>query len=109
MGPGSTLPVPARPVHAVGASNIAQAGGVAAIAREAQRVAGLAEVYRDRCAAAESRPECLNLRGEIQGLRTTVRHGITEAEERARRAGVYPGVLRDIRRAHGMDWPGWDR
>lgn len=107
-----------RPVEPAGPSGAeaSREGGerefkarVAAIAREAQRVAGLAEVYRDRCAAAESRPECLNLRGEIQGLRTTVRHGITEAEERARRAGVYPGVLRDIRRAHGMDWPGWDR
>lgn len=27
----------------------------------------------------------------------------------ARRAGVYPGVLREARRRHRIDWSGWDR
>jgi len=29
--------------------------------------------------------------------------------EQARRSGVYPGVLRDVRRKYRMDWSGWDR
>jgi hypothetical protein len=30
------------------------------------------------------------------------------AEDQARRAGVLPGVRREIRALHGMDWDGWD-
>jgi S1-C subfamily serine protease len=29
--------------------------------------------------------------------------------EQARRAGVYPGVLREVRRKYRMDWSGWER
>ena len=32
----------------------------------------------------------------------------TEADT-ARQAGVYPGVLRDLRRRYRLDWSGWDR
>jgi len=31
------------------------------------------------------------------------------AGEAARRAGVFPGTLRDVRRRHRLDWPGFDR
>lgn len=31
------------------------------------------------------------------------------AHEEARRAGVYPGTLRETRRTHRLDWSGWDR
>ncbi|MGD9904407.1 MAG: S1C family serine protease [Vicinamibacterales bacterium] len=31
------------------------------------------------------------------------------AGDAARRAGVYPGTLRDVRRRHRLDWPGFDR
>ena len=34
---------------------------------------------------------------------------MAQASEDARRAGVYPGVLRDARRRHRLDWSGWDR
>jgi hypothetical protein len=34
---------------------------------------------------------------------------IAQASEDARRAGVYPGVLRDARRRYRLDWSGWDR
>jgi hypothetical protein len=34
---------------------------------------------------------------------------MSEAGEQARRAGVYPGVLREVRRKHRVDWTGWDR
>ncbi|NOT44883.1 MAG: trypsin-like serine protease [Acidobacteria bacterium] len=34
---------------------------------------------------------------------------LRQAAEEARRAGVYPGALRESRRRHGLDWDGWDR
>ena len=45
------------------------------------------------------------VRSEAERVRTTV----VDATEAARRQGVYPGVMRDLRRQHRMDWPGWDR
>jgi S1-C subfamily serine protease len=38
-----------------------------------------------------------------------VRDEIARATEAARRSGVYPGVLRDLRRRHRMEWTGWGR
>ena len=37
-----------------------------------------------------------------------VQRGVRMAEDQARRAGVLPGVRREIRALHGMDWDGWD-
>jgi S1-C subfamily serine protease len=34
---------------------------------------------------------------------------MAQVSEEARRAGVYPGTLRDSRRKHRLDWSGWDR
>jgi hypothetical protein len=31
------------------------------------------------------------------------------AAESARRDGVYPGTIRQIRQKYRMDWAGWDR
>ena len=45
------------------------------------------------------------VRAEAERVRTTV----AGANEAARRQGVYPGVMRDLRRQHRMDWPGWER
>ena len=36
-----------------------------------------------------------------------VRSEMTQAAEAARRQGVYPGVMRDIRREYRMEWGGW--
>ena len=36
-----------------------------------------------------------------------VRDEMTQAAEAARRQGVYPGVMRDIRRQYRMEWGGW--
>jgi hypothetical protein len=38
----------------------------------------------------------------------TVRVELTKATETTRRSGVYPGVMRDLRRRHRMDWSGWN-
>jgi S1-C subfamily serine protease len=35
--------------------------------------------------------------------------GMVRAGEAARRQGVYPGVMRDLRRQHRLEWQGWDR
>jgi hypothetical protein len=38
-----------------------------------------------------------------------VRGEVTRAGEAARQNGVYPGVLRDLRRKHKLEWTGFDR
>jgi hypothetical protein len=53
--------------------------------------------------------ECLQFRAEIVQLRDGIREALGAAEEEARKAGVYPGTLRDLRQRHGLDWDGWDR
>jgi S1-C subfamily serine protease len=37
-----------------------------------------------------------------------IRVEVEKAGEAARHSGVYPGVLRDLRRRHRMNWSGWD-
>ena len=37
-----------------------------------------------------------------------IRDKMTEAGEAARREGVYPGTLREIRQKYRMDWSGWN-
>ncbi len=39
----------------------------------------------------------------------TVRADMVRAGEAARRLGVYPGVMRDLRRRHRLEWQGWER
>jgi S1-C subfamily serine protease len=39
----------------------------------------------------------------------TFRAEMRRAAEAARRQGVYPGVMRDLRRQHRLDWQGWER
>ena len=46
---------------------------------------------------------------EIRRVAQDVRDGVVGAEDSARRAGVYPGTLRDVRRTHRLDNPGWAR
>ena len=38
-----------------------------------------------------------------------IRGGMMRAGEAARRQGVYPGVMRDLRRQDRLEWHGWDR
>jgi len=54
----------------------------------------------------------LDCPGWLDNLRsnaTQIRNTIDQATEVARRSGVYPGVMRDIRRRQRLDWSGWDR
>ena len=48
----------------------------------------------------------------LRVLRTnagSIRSELTQAAEAARRQGVYPGAMREIRRQQRMEWPGWER
>jgi S1-C subfamily serine protease len=38
-----------------------------------------------------------------------IRAAVEKAGEAARQRGVYPGVLRDLRRKHRLNWSGWER
>jgi hypothetical protein len=38
---------------------------------------------------------------------TRVGAAMQDAAERARRAGVYPGEMRDLRRRYSLDYDGW--
>ncbi len=44
----------------------------------------------------------------MQGA-AAIRQEVEQADEAARRAGVYPGDRRDMRRQLRLDWRGWDR
>lgn len=45
----------------------------------------------------------------LQSNAEPIRAAIEKAGEAARQSGVYPGVLRDLRRKHRMNWSGWER
>ena len=54
----------------------------------------------------------LNCQSWLETLQTNaepIRAAVETAGEAARQNGVYPGVLRDLRRRHRMNWAGWDR
>jgi hypothetical protein len=45
----------------------------------------------------------------LQSNAAPIRAAVETAGEAARQSGVYPGVLRDLRRKHRMNWTGWER
>jgi hypothetical protein len=54
----------------------------------------------------------LNCQSWLDTLETNalpIRAHVEQATELARQSGVFPGVMRDVRRKHRMNWPGWDR
>jgi hypothetical protein len=57
----------------------------------------------------QSAPGCRVILGDVVTLAVRVSTGMQQAAENARRADVYPGTARDIRRTYRMDWSGWDR
>jgi hypothetical protein len=50
-------------------------------------------------------PGCEGTFASIRGVARDVREGVLNAQEAARRAGVYPGTLRDVRRRHRLEYP----
>jgi S1-C subfamily serine protease len=52
---------------------------------------------------------CINFLNDLKGYIGQWSQAMTQSAEAARRAGVYPGTLRDLRRKYRLDWSGWDR
>jgi S1-C subfamily serine protease len=50
-------------------------------------------------------PGCEQSFANIRGAARNVRTGVLNAQEAARRAGVYPGTIRDVRRRHRLEYP----
>jgi len=64
----------------------------------------------DRPPAIDPRDgQCVQWVGELTQLANGVRLSMSAADETARAASVYPGVRRDLRRKHRLDWDGWER
>jgi S1-C subfamily serine protease len=58
--------------------------------------------------AATSAYNCHSWLETIQNNAAAIKAEVDRAGEAARKNGVYPGVLRDVRRKYHMDWSGWD-
>lgn len=58
---------------------------------------------------ATSQYDCESWLDSLERNAAQVRAEMDKAAEAARQAGVYPGVLRDLRRQHRLHWSGWDR
>ncbi len=54
-------------------------------------------------------PGCGAFFSDLRLNASTVRDAVLKAEEAARQAGVYPGVRREAKRVHRLDYPGWER
>jgi hypothetical protein len=54
-------------------------------------------------------PGCGSSFGEVQRVAGDIRDEVVAAEEAARKAAVFPGARRDLRRKYRLDYPGWDR
>jgi S1-C subfamily serine protease len=52
---------------------------------------------------------CTSYARDLQGYVRELGDFMSQAGEQARRAGVFPGTLRDARRKYRLDWSGWDR
>lgn len=52
---------------------------------------------------------CEGYFSEIRLEAGKIRDAVLAIDEAARRAGVYPGTLREVKRRHRLDYPGWDR
>jgi hypothetical protein len=52
---------------------------------------------------------CQSWLDTIRNNAVPIKSTLDQAAEIARRSGVYPGVMRDLRRRHRLDWSGWER
>jgi hypothetical protein len=57
--------------------------------------------------AGNARSNCASMRSEVLEHASRVKAAMMDASERARRAGVYPGEIRDLRRKYSLDYDGW--
>jgi len=53
--------------------------------------------------------DCASWVASMRGDALQIHDAMAKASEGARRVGVYPGTMRDLRRNYRLDWDGWDR
>ena len=53
--------------------------------------------------------DCASWLASMRGDALQIHDAVAKASEGARRVGVYPGTMRDLRRKYRLDWDGWDR
>lgn len=58
-------------------------------------------------AGGSARSTCPSMRSEVLEHAGRVKAAMMDASERARRAGVYPGEIRELRRKYSLDYDGW--
>jgi V8-like Glu-specific endopeptidase len=58
-------------------------------------------------AGGNARSDCAGMRQTILEFANRVKAAMQDASERARRAGVYPGEARELRRKYSLDYDGW--
>ena len=58
-------------------------------------------------AGGNARANCSNMYRDIFERANRMKAVMSDASERARRAGVFPGEMRDIRRRYSLDYDGW--
>ena len=80
----------------VTATNSGSRPWFAALAADGVRVSATASV------------DCEQWLSQVRESARRADEAIQRANETARRSGVFPGTLRDARRQHRLDWPGWD-
>jgi hypothetical protein len=66
-------------------------------------------ILEGNVASSEGDDQCGILLVTAARLGKEVQNELSVAEDAARRSGVLPGVMRQIRTTYGMDWSGWDR
>jgi S1-C subfamily serine protease len=66
-------------------------------------------IWEDRPALGSEIAACASRLAELVQAGRSFRTAMAAADEFARRAEVYPGVRRDIRRRYRVDWAGWER
>jgi hypothetical protein len=66
-------------------------------------------VFDSRAMQGKIPPGCDSGFSDITREAGDIREAVIGAEQAAHRAGVYPGVRRDLRRQHRLDHPGFDR
>jgi hypothetical protein len=53
--------------------------------------------------------DCGGWLNAVRSNAEAIKSEVDKAAEVARHSGVYPGVMRDLRRRHRMEWSGWER
>jgi S1-C subfamily serine protease len=61
-------------------------------------------IWAEATSVGDAGSACGTFRSDLVSIAAEIRRAMVQAEEIARRAGVYPGVVRDVRKKHVMYW-----